>query len=654
MKTRRVLAMVLTMVVLTGACRRSEHDDRDVARPKAKDPSLTIDTALISSLTAFDACDDLLTYLRKEAAEIVGPYGFGGAMRGDVVALDSAVTTMAAAAPMAAAGRATAGSEEDASVAQPVAGTDFSATNVQEEGVDEPDLVKTDGKRLVTIAGGRLRIVDLTGGEPRLAASLRLDDSGYLQGDLLLHGDHVLVLRQAQPAYELAPSPVAGDGVAPGRPFRQPSGKLRTDVTVVDIADISAPKVIKVLSIDGSLVASRMVAGVARLVVRSGPPDLPFLFPSGSEESIAVATEANKKVVAESTLEQWLPSFAEDAGSRRRLADCRDVRRPKEFSGVGMLSVLTVDADDPRPGPAATVVGAGELVYASAANLYVTSTVWQADATERVATTTTDIHKFGIGDKVRTTYEASGRIKGRLLNAFSMSELDGNLRVASTDDATQESAVTVLHQNDGALEQIGAVGGLGKGERIYAVRFLGDRGYVVTFRQTDPLYVLDLADPAAPVVKGELKIPGYSAYLHPVGDHRLIGIGQEASDSGRVQGTQVSLFDVADPADPKRLANAVIPYGRSEAESDHHAFLWWARTGLVMVPVQSYQDGSSGAVGFTVAGDAITELGHIEPRDRQPARRSIVLGDRILLVSDSALEARELTTLAERSWLPLG
>jgi uncharacterized secreted protein with C-terminal beta-propeller domain len=334
------------------------------------------------------------------------------------------------------------------------------------------------------------------------------------------------------------------------------------------------------------------------------------------------------------------------------MTDCRDVSRPKEFSGVGMLSVLTLDAGDPRPGPAATVIGAGDLVYASTSNLYVTSSVWHADS-RNAGATTTDIHKFAIDDAVRTTYEASGRVTGRLLNAFSMSELDGNLRVASTDDTTQESAVTVLRQKDGALEQIGAVGGLGKTERIYAVRFLGDRGYVVTFRQTDPLYVLDLTDPAAPVVKGELKIPGYSAYLQPVGDHRLLGIGQDATDTGRVQGTQLSLFDVADPANPTRVADIVVPFGHSEAESDHHAFLWWAKTGLVMVPVQSYEDGTTGAVGFTVDGDTIRELGHIEPRDRQPAHRSIVLGDRILLLSDSALEARDLTTLAERSWLPL-
>ena len=671
--------MALAAVLLTAACSRSVgHDDSASPGTSPKDEPLRIDTELISALSTFDECDDLLSYLRTEGAKAVGPYGFeGGYASRDVIAFGTAATTMA---PVASARAASgAASAEDASssgalaetgAAPPVAGTDFSATNVQEAGVDEPDVVKTDGQRLVTIAGGQLRFVDLRGPEPRLAATLRLDDTGYLQGNLLLSGDRVLVLRPAPFVPQPVPGPLpvpspqpmpvepgaARSGIVADEMFRQ-AGPPRTMVTVVDVADLAAPRVVSELTIDGDLVASRMVDGVARLVLRSGAPNLPFLYPSGSEASVQVATDANKKVVAESTLEQWLPTFSQDGEAARRLTDCAAVSRPEEFSGLGMLSVVTVDALDPRPGPGASILGAGELVYASAEHLYVTTNVWKtADCgptADCAATTFTDIHKFGIGDEVRTTYEASGRIPGRLLNQFSMSELAGDLRLASTDDATQESAVTVLRQKDRVLEQIGGVGGLGKTERIYAVRFLGDRGYVVTFRQTDPLYVVDLADPTKPAVTGELKIPGYSAYLHPIGDHRLLGIGQDATEQGRVQGTQLSLFDVSDPANPKRLANATLPFSQSEAEYDHHAFLWWAKTGLAMVPVQSYVNGTSSAVGFTVSEDEVRELARVEHRDRQPIRRSIVVGDRVLTLSDTALQGSDLATLAERSWLPL-
>ena len=142
----------------------------------------------------------------------------------------------------------------------------------------------------------------------------------------------------------------------------------------------------------------------------------------------------------------------------------------------------------------------------------------------------------------------------------------------------------VLRPEGNELVQIGEVDGLGTNEQIHAVRFLGTQGYVVTFRQTDPLFVIDLSDPTAPALSGELKIPGYSAYLHPVGDGLLLGVGQDATDEGRVLGTQLSLFDVHDPANPVRLSTLPIG-GSSEAEWDHHAFLYWPEDGTIVLPV---------------------------------------------------------------------
>ena len=195
-----------------------------------------------------------------------------------------------------------------------------------------------------------------------------------------------------------------------------------------------------------------------------------------------------------------------------------------------------------------------DTVYASPSSLYV--------ATQRYDTQAeyTSIHRFDISDPDRTGYAASGAVPGSLLNQFSLSEDKGVLRTATTVGlgAAAESKVTTLSERGGRLVQRGQVGGLGPGERIFAVRFLGDVGYVVTFRQTDPLYTVDLADPDRPRVRGELKIPGYSAYLHPVGDDLLLGVGQEATDDGRVQGLQLSLFDVSDLARPVRLQHAQI------------------------------------------------------------------------------------------------
>jgi hypothetical protein len=237
-----------------------------------------------------------------------------------------------------------------------------------------------------------------------------------------------------------------------------------------------------------------------------------------------------------------------------------------------------------------------------------------------------------------------------------------------------ESLVTVLQPKDGELVEVGQVGGLGKGQQIYAVRMIGDVGYVVTFRRTDPLYTLDLSDPTSPKVVGELEIPGYSAYLHPVGDGLLLGVGQDAGDDGRVTGAQVSLFDVSDPAHPNRLDQVALGDGGSSStvEYDHKAFLYWAPTGLTVLPVTQWpttfdgdgepsDDAFFGAVGLRVDTTAkrLDTVGRIDqqaatdqPWDgRSQILRSLVVADHVLTIAPTGLLQSDLTTLAPQASL---
>jgi uncharacterized secreted protein with C-terminal beta-propeller domain len=324
------------------------------------------------------------------------------------------------------------------------------------------------------------------------------------------------------------------------------------------------------------------------------------------------------------------------------------------FAGAGVLTVYTVDTTKGLPAvDVDAIFTGGDTVYASPSSLYVATQRWEAESAN------TSIHRFDISDPDRTWYAASGMVPGGLLNQFSLSEEKGILRAASTvgfgPDA--ESKVTTLARDDGHLVQRGQVGGLGRGERIYAVRFIGDVGYVVTFRQTDPLYTVDLADPAHPRVRGELKIPGYSAYLHPVGDDLLLGVGQEANAQGRVQGLQLSLFDVSDLARPVRLQKAQIAerWSSSEVEWDHHAFLWWPATKLAVLPIDS--QGFRGAAGYRVdRAGGIAEIGRIShPAGAEswtpPVSRSVVVGDRLFTISELGAKASALDTLADRAWV---
>ena len=278
----------------------------------------------------------------------------------------------------------------------------------------------------------------------------------------------------------------------------------------------------------------------------------------------------------------------------------------------------------------------------------------------------TVIHKFELEPSAPepVRYVASGEVKGWILDQFSMSEYDGHLRVAATEfdwwwgatpDAEPASSISVLEDDDlGNLLEVGHLGGLGPGERIFAVRFMGAKGYVVTFEQIDPLFTLDLADPTRPKVIGELEVTGFSSYLHPIGDEWLLAVGQEADEEGRVIGLAVSVFDVRDLTDPK-LAHRYLIEGEddtwswSEALHDHHAFTY--HRGVLSIPayIGGEQERFSGLLVLAVdPEDGIYELGRIDhqdlssPEGRAWMRRSVYIEDAIYSLSSAGIKVNSL------------
>ena len=628
-------------------------------------------------LVAFDSCDDLTSGLRAAAKSVVGPYG-----------LENPATLTAPGAERAP--QAGSDAKNDAATAPgaaPATDSEHSTTNTHEAGVDEPDLVKTDGRRIVTVSNGVLRVVDpasrtITGTLQLPTTSVYNGYPSYDTAQQLLAGDRALVLTSGSPQ----PPPVgpAPDGPTwEGPPREQPAQAPATAPPGADgtpdapvgprliAVDLSGtPHVTGEYTIDGQLVDARQAGTVARVVVRSAPR---IDFPNPDTADPNARVELNRQIIDQAPVEDWLPRYRVDNGSEHRAGqvNCSAVSRPTRYTATSMLTVLTFDLGQATlgDGTPVSVVADGDTVYSTGTSLYVANYANRdlPDATDR---TSTDLYKFDTTGSERPRFVAAGRVGGYLLNQYSLSEWNGSLRVATTstapwraqtDQGSSESTVYVLRQQGATLTESGRVGGLGKGERIYAVRFLGEAGYVVTFRQTDPLYSLDLRDPSAPRMAGELKITGYSAYLHPAGDGRLIGIGQEASEQGRVQGTQVSLFDVADPAHPTRLAQYHAQWSNSEAEFEPHAFLYWPTTGLLVVPLSvghGGDGGGDGALALRVGDTALTEVGTLSHPSTggvpySPAiRRSLVIGDTLWTVSDTGLAADNLGSLRRIAWLP--
>ncbi|MGA8116935.1 MAG: beta-propeller domain-containing protein, partial [Actinocatenispora sp.] len=461
-------------------------------------------------------------------------------------------------------------------------------------------------------------------------------------------------------------SDVPGRSVPPARPLTGPQ------LSLVDIS--GTPRLLGRLTVDGGYVDARQVGRTARIVVSSVPHlDFP---PPRAGESASDLTARNRRIVQHSTVQDWLPRYRleRDGRSTDGRVPCPAVEHPAEYSATAMLTVLTVDLkralDDGSP---LTVVGDGQSVYATGHSLYVAGVRQPAGPEIRGRyRPATDIRQFDISGTARPRYLAGGTVPGSLLNQYSMSEYQGRLRVAVTDGVGEDMASTVhvLARDGTTLRTRGSVGGLGHGERIMAVRFLGPVGYVVTFRQTDPLYTIDLSDPAHPRTVGELHLTGYSSYLHPVGANRLIGIGQDATKAGQTTGLLVSLFDVDEPAAPRRVASYHLPGGYTAAEFDPHAFLYWPETGLLVVPVQptgvvADPSGSSpareqqpGALVLRVRGDSLARLGMVRhPADRlmpwDPIQRSLVVGTTLWTVSSAGLLATDQESLSRQAWLPV-
>ncbi|MFI6596478.1 beta-propeller domain-containing protein [Nonomuraea sp. NPDC050536] len=624
-------------------------------------------------LVSYSSCDDMLAGLREHAADNVGPWGFGGPIMPYMAREDTAAVPQAKTA--------------DA--------PDHSTTNVHEAGVDEPDLVKTDGNRVITVTDGTLRVIDTA--TKKVTATLKLTEKGqpvYQPANLLVSGDRALVLFEGGNIMYKTFAPV-GD----------------TRYVLVDLS--GEPKVLGTIKPKGGqFIDARMVGSTVRLVTRS-QPDITFPTPKDNATDDE-RTKQNQDVVRRAPLDAWLPKveITDASGAVRKDAvKCERVSHPADYTGTSLLTVHTIDlaqgitaaGTDPI-----SLAADGDTVYGTPNSLYVASNPrwWgrivepmavddsstsapaaeptptepsvTATAPEATATLTatpepstpkappeeTEVHRFDITQPGAPSYVASGKVPGRLLNQYSLSEFDGNLRIATTqsqDQKNSSSAVYVLKSD--SMAKIGEVGGLGEGERIYSVRFIGPVGYCVTFKQMDPLYTLDLRDPAAPKVTGELKITGYSAYLHPAGDGRLIGIGQEASDKGRPLGTQVSLFDVSDPAGPKRLSQMFQKESGSGAEWDPHAFLYWPKTGLAVIPLSTYseQQQQDGAVALKIDDSGISKLGMItHPVHKQDGysyqpgiQRSMVIGDSVWTVSYDGVQVNDINNLATQAWIPL-
>jgi inhibitor of cysteine peptidase len=533
-------------------------------------------------------------------------------------------------------------------------------------GVDELDTVKNDGQYVYTITNNTVAIVQAyPTANARLVSKVNVD--GALQG-LFVVGTKLVIVSQI-PEY---PYPYYGGGAAPpplGLGAAQPSNiatiypiqaSATTSLFVFDISNHANPVITTRVQVNGTLAGARLIGSYVYLVATQP------VFCYG--EIILPERIVNGHVVI-STPSQVYHSDIID-------------------QGYSFTTIVGLDTYQINPDPATEVylVGTTSTIYVSLHDIYLTQPVWSQSQQ-------TIVHRINIA-KLAITYEATGAVPGHVLNQFSLDEYNGDLRIATTNCCgqtggpiplahspvnQQETNVYVLSQS---LHIIGKLERLSSGEQIYSARFMGDKAYLVTYKRTDPLFVITLQDPTRPALLGQLNVTGVSDYLQPYDETHLIGIGQSGMDvawenAALFTGLKISLFNVTDPSQPAETSRYLIggPGTSSPAISDHRAVLFDRSLNLLVIPLEitaqsqnagswyGYQPIWQGAYVFNITPDhgivfrgGITQLqnGQLPRWQKDPfITRTLYIGNVLYTISNDAVQMNSLTDLSEISSVSL-
>jgi uncharacterized secreted protein with C-terminal beta-propeller domain len=551
----------------------------------------------------------------------------------------------------------------DAAVPRAVAATastDHSTTNTQVAGVDEADLVETDGNFIYTIRGHQLLVIDVrTQGQEHIAAIAQLDSS--MATGIYLVGNRLVVLSYDQAA---SSSLRISDAWLPSKAV----------VWTFDVSDPTSPVRLKTTTFTGIVSESRVVGDQLYLVVsnnlslpapqttliRQGMPSQPAGNPLVVTATYTGAvfkyqSEDEYRAWLEAHIDDYLPRYATMAGDSTTavaqgslLDDFWELHEGEALGSVMTVVTLDLQGDTSAPVDMVTTPGAAQVVYASQDTLYVCNT----RSTDFFASKT-EILKFTLGAG-SVQLVAGGEVAGRVSNAYAMDEKDGRLRVVTEEWANgqRSHSLFVLDDTGSSLAVVGAVGGFGLNETVRSVLFSGDRAFVVTFRQTDPLFAIDLSAPENPVVVGELVMPGYSTYLYPVDANHLVGIGVGVSaETGRLSALQISLYDVTDLANPILRDQKLYENGwngvSSLAQYDPHAFAYFAGKGPVVgggiLAIPTSRWGENGQNMLVLALDpanGFTELGQVAHTSE--VQRAVRIGGNLYSVASTSLKIVDL------------
>ena len=504
----------------------------------------------------------------------------------------------------------------------------FSQTNEQVAGVNEGDIVKTDGQYIYVMTQNMLHIVEAAGADMKTVSTIPLAGLQDHAAEFYLMGDRIAVLGTRYMDMS--------DAAMPGVWY----GTRETAVTVYDISDRSNPAEVRSVSMDGGAISSRVMGDIVYFVT--------------NKHVYAPAARANSPLImphfSDSVVQRPLAPFAFD--------NMFYVPGTADHSFL-MMGAIDVTRDDPFA-PVA-FLGAGQTMYMSQEAIYVAQTTWRNDSQNRPdrawhSTYQTEIMRFAVEDAL-VSYVGKGVVDGETLNQYSMDEHKGYFRIA-TNTRGVGTFISVLDAD--TMQTVGATEPVEPREDMKSARFMGDMAYFVTFENTDPLFTIDLSDPYQPKVLGELKIPGFSEYLHPVGESLLLGIGRDTEElfsrdrngnetvvGFRDAGIKASLFDVSDPFAPKEVNVLLFGMGWADVSHNPRALMVDKSRNLYGFLFQNWDDGiDTTAVLIQVSPAGLHEAQKFSVGNISNGRL-LFIGSTLYLTHDKGIAARDYTTFKE-------
>ncbi|MFQ7000673.1 MAG: beta-propeller domain-containing protein, partial [Clostridium sp.] len=416
---------------------------------------------------------------------------------------------------------------------------DYTDTNVQVSGVSEGDIVKTDGNYIYSLSNNNLYISKAENGNINLSSKINLSsDESYNPLEIYVEGNKLVVLYEK---YSDNTSSNTSEKAVLDMYYRD----ANTYINIYDISDKENPKLINSLNQNGSYSSSRMIKNKLYLISNYN---------------------LNSNDIEKNKPETFIPTTYN--GKETKCIEAKDIYIEQEIDTTNYILATSLDIENPYEFQSEkAVLGASDNIYMSLENLYVTS--YGYEEKDGYGYDKTNITKFKLNNG-SLEFKASESINGSLLNQFSMDEKDDYLRVATTLNkgklTTEEEYTSYeylptsnnLYILDSDLKAVGAIEDIAENETIYSVRFDGDIGYFVTFKEVDPLFSVDLSNPSNPTILGSLKIPGFSEYMHPFKENLLLGLGKEATENGEKTGLKLSMFDTSDKGNISEINKLVI------------------------------------------------------------------------------------------------